>query len=109
MNIMKRVIFVISILIMVIINGCATTGGGGISSGVRTYCQTQTARFINKNIDPDEIIIKDVSSLNYSGVYNHYKWTAIIPNGDTYKCKGYSGDENSYCTKLKKEKTNKTK
>jgi len=91
---MKR-IFPISALIIVILAGCATT------NSLKSYCQGETARFLRNNLDPDVIIIENVSTEHYSCNKSWHFWTAVIPNGSRYKCQAFTGDETRYCRKLK--------
>ena len=92
---MKKIIFLVSAIILVMLTGCATT------NGVKSYCQEETARFLRHNLDPDKIIIEDASIEHYSGNSSWYFWTAITPNGSIYKCQAFSGDKTSYCREIK--------
>lgn len=92
---MKKNVFFVSVIIVVMLTGCATT------DGVKSYCQRETARFLRGNLDPDTIIIEDASTKNYSGNRSWYFWTAIMPNGRRYKCQAFSGDETRYCREVK--------
>ncbi len=92
---MKKIIFLVSALIVVMLTGCATT------NGVKSYCQGETARFLRNNLNPDTIIIEDASTEHYSGNSAWYFWTAITPNGSRYKCQAFSGDKTRYCRELK--------
>jgi hypothetical protein len=92
---MKKIIFLVSALIVVMLTGCATT------NGVKSHCQGETAIFLRNNLDPDTIIIEDASTEHYSGNSYWYFWTAITPTGSIYKCQAFSGDKTRYCRKLK--------
>jgi hypothetical protein len=100
---MKKMSFLVSavIVIMLIITGCPSLKRTP-SKSTTSYCQTETAIFLKNNLDPDKIIIENVSVKHYSGSSSWYYWTAITPDGKRYNCRAFSGDETVYCSKIEK-------
>jgi hypothetical protein len=67
---MKRIVFCIFVLFMVV--GCANTDAN---------LRRETARIIGGNFTPDQVTVSNVDR----GMTN-VDWTAVTPDGTTYKC-----------------------